>query len=254
MSAHPALQRFLSRLLLRSELNDGEVEAILDLPFKEVKKRGRYAFVSPGQTVDFSCLVAEGLVSRFDLFKDGRRQITDLHVPGDMCDLHSVAIPVAGWGIEAVTDATVLQVPHKALRETARAYPALALAFWRDTTADLSISSKWVGVLGRRPAVGRIAHLLCEMGLRLEQAGLGTRHEFSLPITQEQLSEIIGMTAVHVNRSLQQLRSEGIVQFRRPVVSIVNLSALQKIAEFDDTYLVLASASERQREREVAQV
>jgi CRP-like cAMP-binding protein len=92
--------------------------------------------------------VVEGLVGRFDQMKDGRRQISALYIPGDMCDLHSTVMPVAGWGLEAITTTTVLHVPHYDLRNLATEFPNVALAFWRDTTADASVLAKWVGNSG----------------------------------------------------------------------------------------------------------
>ena len=182
-------------------------------------------------------MVVRGLMSRFDVLLDGRRQIVALHLPGDMCDLHSVPVPTSGWGLEALTETTLLFIPHIALRALIRD-AALALAFWRDTTLDGSIIAKWAANMGRKQAVPRVAHLLCELGIRMELAGLGTRADFALPINQAQLADAVGMTSVHLNRTLRSLADRG-VTFARKRVRIADWRATAALAEFDPAYLLL---------------
>lgn len=239
LSNHTALGRFLARLLRRSHLSAEEQSAILSLRSHASQASAHRDIVSQGEKVDHACLVVDGLVGRFDQMKDGRRQITALHIPGDMCDLQSVVSPVAGWGLEAMTTTTILHISHRDLRTVATVYPAIGLAFWRDTTADASILAKWVGNLGRRDASSRLAHLFCEMGMRNEQAGLGTRTEFSLPMTQSQIADATGLTSVHVNRTLQALRRDQIVSTERRTIYIENWDRLTEIAEFDPEFLLI---------------
>lgn len=233
------LERFLARLLLRSALTEDEKSAILALDGKLVRLRAHRDVVRPREKTNFACLVADGLAGRFDQLANGERQFTALHVPGDMCDLHSVAVPFTGWGIEAVTSTTFLNIPHGSLHELTFRYPAIAYAFWRDTIADASILAKWISALGRRSAKQRLAHLLCEMGMRMEQAGLGTRCEFDLPATQNQLADVLGITAVHLNRSIQSLRSDGLLIMEGGHVAVRDLDQLCTVAEFDPAYLLL---------------
>jgi CRP-like cAMP-binding protein len=138
-----------------------------------------------------------------------------------------------------LTEATILQVPHAALCRVIDEFPNLALAFWRDGTADASIIAKWVGNLGRQDARARLAHLLCEFGIRMEQAGLGTRNSFELRITQEQMADALGLTPVHVNRTLQRLRAEGLVVCQAYRIEVDDWNALVDAAEFDPSYLLL---------------
>jgi CRP-like cAMP-binding protein len=154
------LKRFLDRLLRRSKLSAEERAAVLNVRSRASQVGAHRDIVSPGNKVDHACLVMEGLVGRFDQMRDGRRQITAFHIPGDMCDLQSVVSPVAGWGLEALTTTTILHIPHGDLRRLAVDHPAVALAFWRDTSADASIFAKWVANVGRRDALSRLAHLL----------------------------------------------------------------------------------------------
>jgi CRP-like cAMP-binding protein len=238
-SNHSGLSGFLARLLIRSALSNEECEAVLRLPSPARHVRPNYDIIAPGQTVDHACLVTHGIVARYDQMRNGRRQITALHIAGDMCDLHSVVCPTAAWGLNAMTAVTIVNVPHRELRKLAVTYPNIALAFWRDSTADASILAKWVGNIGRRNARARMAHLLCEMALRVEKAGLGTRTSFWLEVTQQNLADALGLTAVHVNRTMQALRSEGLIHVESRTVNIVDWDRLCELAEFDPAYLLL---------------
>lgn len=241
----PALSLFLERLARRSFLTDEEKRAILGLQGTKNRYATHADIVSPGQCVDSACLVAKGLVGRYDQRLDGQRQVTSFYVAGDMCDLHSVVAPRASWSITAVSQATVIRVPHRQLRDLCVTYPAIALAFWRDGTVDASIFAKWVGNLGRKSAKERIAHLFCEMGVRIEAAGLGSRTSFDLPVTQTQLGEATGLTAVHVNRTLQEIRARDLLSFAQGRVEIRDWDALATVGEFDPGYLMLSGPPQR---------
>ena len=239
MSASDALGMFLARLNLRSRLSEADQAAVLALPVRERSVGAHRDIVRPGQKIDHACLVASGLAGRFDQLANGHRQITALHIPGDMCDLHSVVAPRAGWGIEALSDSVVADVPHAALTSLAAEHPRIAFAFWRDTVADASILAKWISALGRRGAKARLAHLLCEMGLRMEQAGLGQRDHYRLETTQAQLADVLGVTPVHLNRVFQQLRAEGLVSTNGAEIVVPHHGSLCRMAEFDPQYLLL---------------
>jgi CRP-like cAMP-binding protein len=238
-SIQSPLERFLRRLLQRSSLNLEEQRAVLALTGEPRRYPARTDIVSPGERVDHACLVTRGLAGRFDQMLDGQRQITSFYIAGDMSDLHSVVAPRAPWAITAVSEANILRVPHRQLREIAIRYPAIAMAFWRDGTVDASIFSKWVGNLGRKNAKARIAHVFCEMGIRTEAAQLGTRSSFHLGATQEQLAEAVGITTVHMNRVLQDIRGDGLLTFRSGRVEVSDWHTLALVAEFDPAYLML---------------
>lgn len=236
---------FLKRLLLRSALTPDEQRAILGLAGDRQRYRAHSDIVSPGEHVDSACLVSQGLVARFDQMLDGNRQITSFYIPGDMCDLHSVVVPRASWSITVLSQATVIHIPHRRLRELCLDYPAIALAFWRDGTADASLFAKWVGNLGRKDAKARIAHILCEMGMRMEAAGLGSRTAYDLPATQQQLADAAGLTPVHVNRTLQDIRAQGLLSFVNGRVEVRSWERLAEVAEFDPGYLILDQPPQR---------
>lgn len=238
-SNYSALSRFLRRLLRRSILGVEEQNAILNLRSHAAQVQKNERIVSPGETIDQACLVVDGMIGRFDQMLDGRRQTVAFHLPGDMCDLHSVVSPTVGWGLEAITTTTILWIPHPDLTALVEKYPAIAMAFWRDTTTDASILAKWASNLGRRAAPARLAHLLCELGLRAEQASLGSRNDFPLEATQIQLADALGLTPVHINRTMQFLKREQLVHTVGGVVYVPDFDRLACLADFDPTYLLL---------------
>ena len=244
-SERSSLSLFLQRLLLRSALTPEEQRAILELGGDTRRYVAHADVVRPGEVVESACLVVRGLLARYDQMLDGQRQLTSFYISGDMCDLHSVVVPKASWSITALSAATVKFIPHSQLRELCNRYPAIAISFWRDGTVDASIFAKWVGNLGRKNAKARIAHIMCEMGMRIEAAGLGTRASFELLVTQEQLADAAGLTSVHVNRTLQELRREGSLSFDRGRVEVPDWDRLAQVAEFDPAYLMVDGSPQR---------
>jgi CRP-like cAMP-binding protein len=235
--SRPQLHSFVERLTSRSVLTPAEQQAILNLPGHAMQVQANRDFVPMGRRVDHACLIVAGIVGRFDQNGDGARQITAMHIAGDMCDLHSVVQPVPTSALQALSVATVLRVPHDAIRSAAARHPALAEALWRDCMVDASILSEWVVNVGRRDARTRVAHILCEMATRLGADTSTNDVQFALPITQTQLGEATALTAVHVNRTLQYLRAERLVEWRQRVVRMPRWDALVRVAEFDPTYL-----------------
>lgn len=240
-----AFQPFVDRLTSRSSLTDEEADALLGLAGHARKLRAHVDFVRIGEPVDHSCLIVEGLVGRFGLSQDGARQITCLYIPGDMADLPSVVSPKSAWGLSSLSPTTILRVPHADLRHVAARYPGIAEAFWRDCVADGSIFSEWVVNVGRRHAMARVAHLLCEMAIRCERAGLGDRNAFPLPMTQTDFGDATGLTSVHVNRTLMELRNQSVVTVRAGTVTIHDWQRLVSISDFDGGFMLLDAPSLR---------
>jgi CRP-like cAMP-binding protein len=240
-----ALRRFVNRLTSRSVLTDPEVSALLALNGHIKEVAAHTDFVRPGEPVDHACLMVRGLAGRFGQNSDGARQITCLHIPGDMADLPSVVSPMSGWGLAALTATTILRVPHADLSRVAAQHPGIAEAFWRDCVADGSIFSEWVVNVGRRDAISRVAHVFCEMAIRCEHAGQGDRHSFALPITQTDLADATGMTGVHVNRTLKELRTRSIAELRAGAVTIHDWDELIRTGDFDAGFMLLDGPAPR---------
>jgi CRP-like cAMP-binding protein len=240
-----ALQLFLSRLASRSVLTDAEKNAILGLTGHIRQVKAHVDFVGYGEMVDHSCLVVDGCVGRFGQSRDGARQITCLYIPGDVADLPSVMSPKSGWGLSALTNTTVLQIPHGEIRRIAANYPGVAEALWRDCVADGSIFSEWVVNVGHRSALARLAHLFCEMAVRSERAGKGDKQSFALPITQTDLGDATGLTSVHINRTLRELRTRAVAEMRTGTVTIHDWDQLVTIGEFDPAFMLLDGPAPR---------
>ena len=233
----PNLELFLDRLNRRSVLNEEEQQAVLNLPGDTEQVQANRDFVPLGTRVNHSCLVVAGIVGRFEEDREGIRQITAVHIPGDMCDLHSVVQPTATSALQSLSVATILRVPHSAIRAAADRFPALAEAFWRDCVVDAAILSEWVVNVGRRDAKTRIAHLICEIATRLGANRAGNDFVFDVPVTQTQLGEVTALTAVHVNRTLQSLRADGLIEWHQRVIRVPSWDALQQCGDFDAAYL-----------------
>ncbi len=238
------MQPFLMRLLTRSSLNEEEQRAVLDLPLVTQHVDANRDFVRLGENLDHACLVIEGLVARFEQTIKGDRQITALHVEGDMADLHSVVLPKTSWGLHALTASRIGKVPHGALIAAANRYPVLARAFWRDCAVDASIIATWSVSLGRRNALARLAHLVCELKCREEAVGRFCNNGFGLPMTQAQLADVLGLTAVHINRTISALRAASLISMSSSRVTILNWSGLVQAADFDPAYLHLEKQPE----------
>lgn len=233
----PNLQRFLERLTARSLLSQAEQQAILDLPGHAAQVQANRDFVRPDEVVDHACLVVAGIVGRFGQNADGERQITALHIAGDLADLHSVVQPRGISALQALSTATILRVPHRAIRATAARFPAIAEALWRDCMVDASILSQWVVNVGRRDAKARMAHLLCELAVRFRAVGESEAILFDLPVTQGHLANATGLTPVHVNRMLKALREDGVVFVSSRMVHVLDWKELARLGEFDPAYL-----------------
>lgn len=231
------LRPFLDRLASRSRLDQAEQEALLGLPTRVLHVDAHRDVVHLNQTVNHVSIVVDGVIARFGQIAEGERQITALHIAGDAPDLHTVVVPSDAVPLQALSKAAILRVPHGDLRAVAARYPAVAEAFWRHCSVDAAITAKWVLNVGRRDAKARISHLLCEMAVRYNaHAGAG-EVTFFFPLTQTQLADAIGMTAVHVNRTLKALAEEGLVTLSERTVRIADWTRLVARGEFDAEYL-----------------
>lgn len=237
-----ALRLFLNRIAGRSRLSDEERAAILDLPGEVTVVDAHRDLISLGEVVDRTCLVADGLMARFGETRDGSRQISALYIPGDMPDLYSYVLPRSSWALTALTKTTTIRVRHAAIHDIVERYPAIGKAFWRDCALDGAVTAEWILNIGRRNARGRIAHLFCEMAARYERIGMLDGMSFPFPINQSHMADALGLTAIHVNRTLAALRKAEVVTIASRTVRVLDWSALKSAADFDPIYLQFDSA------------
>jgi len=199
----------------------------------------RTTIIRAGERLDQSTLLVEGFMSRYIDDRNGLRQLMAIHVPGDFVDLHAFPLKVLDHAMQSVTAVTVAIVPHTEIDEILREMPGLARKLWFSTMIDAAIHRAWLFRLGRLDAVGRVAHLLSETNVRLASAGLSDGRSFALGLTQTDLAEICGLTNVHVNRVMRQLREEGMCTFRSSVVEILDAERLAARGQFNPAYLYI---------------
>ena len=233
------IERHLLKLRARDTVSPEEEQAIRDSIAEVRNLPADTVIVHAGRLLSFSVLLLEGLLCRFKHLSDGQRQITELHVPGDFADLHSFTLKRLDHNIMTITPCRVAIVPHEKLEDITERFPHLTRLYWFTTNMDAAIHREWEVSLGRRTAVSRIAALFCEMKLRLEVVGLTEGPSYEFDITQTDLAECVGLTPIHVNRTLKELRERRLVQFRSGRVTINDWDGLATVAEFDPAYLYL---------------
>lgn len=189
-----------------------------------------------------SCaMLMAGCAFRQKVVREGSRQIVSFHFPGEFVDLQSALLPVNDHSVQALGSCRVATVLQTTLLKLVEGRPALMKALWLDTLVQGAIFREWVVNVGRRNARARIAHLLCELVLRLEQSGERNR-AYELPITQEQLADATGLTSVHTNRTIQSLRKEGLISMAGGRLVVHDWVGLSGIGDFNDLYLHRKSA------------
>ena len=233
------IDRHLMKLRARDDIGADEEQAIRSAVSEYRDIPSDRTFIRAGEELSYSTLLLDGLMCRYKDLRDGQRQISELHVAGDFADLHSFTLKRLDHNVMALTPCRVAIVPHNNLKEITARHPHLTRVYWFSTNLDAAIHREWELSLGRRSALARVAHLFCELRVRLGIVGLAEDAGYHLPLTQADLAECLGLTSVHVNRTLKELRQQGLVAFRSGRVAIGDLAALQKTAEFDPAYLYL---------------
>lgn len=229
--------------LRRRDIITDEEMAALDGILEPPRRAAAGSDIVPEKAVtNQSILLLGGFSGRYSTLADGGRQITEINVAGDFVDLHSLLMKQMDHGVVALTDCTYAAAPHSRLIELTERYPHLTRLLWLDTIIDAAVHRQWLVAMGRRSGLGHLAHLLCEMFLRLQVIGHVRGMSFDLPLTQSVLGDVLGLSTVHVNRLISQLRAEGLVSWSHSQVEILDWDRLAAVAEFDPTYLRLHSA------------
>ena len=182
-------------------------------------------------------VVLDGWAARYKQFADGRRQIIAFLLPGDTCDPHAFLLDRRYDAIGAITPVTLVRIPGSTITEMEARSPVLEEAFRRAALATAAIQQEWTVSLGRRSAIERLAHLLCELHVRLTVIGLAQGPSCPLPLIQTDLADALGQTAVHINRTLKELRNLGLISLRGRCLTIHHRDGLEELAQFDPAYL-----------------
>lgn len=197
--------------------------------------------VADGSRPTYSTLLAEGFAGRYKLTHEGARQITSLHVPGDFVDLHAFLLKTMDHGISALSPCTVVLVDHAGLKRITEQVPHLTRMLWLDTLITGSIHRSWIVAMGRRSKSSHLAHILCELYVRLQAVDRVDGRSFHFPLSQGEMADVMGLSLVHINRVIQTLRQENVISWNNQTITVLDWDRLQALAEFDPTYLNLWS-------------
>ncbi|MBR0962628.1 Crp/Fnr family transcriptional regulator [Bradyrhizobium diazoefficiens] len=225
------------RLESSSGLSEEDVAEIQALPIAVKHYPAETPVVHDGERASECCLIIEGFCARSKTIASGKRQILSLHIPGEIPDLMSLFLHVMDHELSTLTSCKLGFINHDALRKLHRRRPAVAEIFWRDTLIDSAMFREWIVNVGQRPAPARLAHVMMELRERLRLIGRVEGASFEMPLTQEQIGEALGITAVHANRVIRQLREEGIVELHRGRVTVLDERKFLDLADFDGRYL-----------------
>ena len=193
----------------------------------------------PSGAIVSPVFLIEGYAYLYKLGSHGRRQILAFHLPGEMINSGSAILPDTHWGIATLSQCQIARLDHAAILEMVTTDPMIADALWVDALVNTEIALEWVMNLGRREAPARVAHLFCELAVRMEAIGRCSGHSFVFPTSQVDLADATGITHVHLNRVLRRLRSEGMLSLHGHHVIIHDWDRLCDLADFDPAYLHL---------------
>jgi CRP-like cAMP-binding protein len=234
--------RLIANLQLYGALSAEEHRAIEGLVASTRPTAAGEDLVVEGDAPTHCRVMVDGHSFRHRTLPDGRRQIMSFHIPGDLCDLQGLFLGM-DHNVTTLSAGEVALIPHAKLGEVMEAYPRIARALWRTSLVEAAVFREWLVGMGRRSAYARIAHLFCEMAVRMRAAGLLNHDRYSFPITQQHLSDALGLSAVHTNRTLQALRGEGLLSFQGGELVIMDWAGLTAAGEFDAGYLHQAGKS-----------
>jgi CRP-like cAMP-binding protein len=228
------------RLEEYTELSAEARDALAALSAKPPTRIGpRRDLIRQGATPVHVYLISQGWACRYKSLPDGRRQVVDFLIPGDLCDLNIYILSRIDHSIGAVTALDVIEIPREELEAITEAHPQITRALWWQEMVSKSCHREWIVNVGARSATERIAHLLCEIFLRLESIGATDGQSCDFPLTQRDLADATGLTSVHVNRTLQRLRKKSLISLADRKLVIPDMGALKAIGLFNPDYLHL---------------
>jgi len=232
------MDRFVAKLRCRQALSEQDEAALREAGWNRRAYARHEPIVVAGEPLDHCHLLISGFAARTRRDSAGARQIVGVAVPGDLLDIHGVVLGRLDHELVALGPCDVASIPHARVREMTGS-PALQKIIWLQAAIEHVIQAAWIQALGRKRGVGKIAHIFCEMQLRLGLVGIATRMGFPLPLSQQEMADYAGMTHVHLNRCLKELREARLVSFASGWAKVEDWEGLKRMARFDDGYLNL---------------
>lgn len=239
---HTALTR---KLETYRPLTKEERDVLRALPSTERVVAAGSDIIEEGSSPHFSTLVFEGFAIRYNMLAQGGRLISAIHIPGDFCDLQSFLLRKMDHNVAALSECRICQVPHEALARIVERQPGLTRLLWTSTVVDAGLHRQWSVRMGGRSALANLAHFVCELFVRLKLVGMTTDSGFTAPLNQVQMADATAMSAVHVNRTVQELRRRGLLEWEGRHIALSDWDGLVALAEFDPTYLNLSEEQAR---------
>ncbi len=212
------------------------LEAVIRHPRRVERRKD---LIHEGESPNFVQLVLDGFACRYKVLPNGRRQIMAFLIPGDFCDFHVAILGTMDHSIATLTPCTMVEISRDTIADLTANHPQITRALWWSTLVDEAILREWLVNMGQRPADQQVAHVLCELLVRLQSVGRATDTSYELPLTQQELGDAMGLSVVHTNRSLQTLREEGLIVLTEGTLTIRDVARLNEYAGFDPNYLHL---------------
>lgn len=234
----------VTKLSAFGTLSDNEVEVLENLSQNPKLMKAEQILLHEGVPSDSVYLIVSGLACRYKMLAGGRRQVLGYLIPGDLCDIHFAIANRPDYSVALTAGSSVVRIPTYKIAALMRSYPAINRAFSMASLIDAVILREWLLSVGQRDALQKLCHLFCELAVRLEAiGGMNNDGSFELPLNQVMLADTLGLTSVHINRTLKRLRNEGLIKFCHRRLVIPDRERLAAIAEFDGAYLKLKFAS-----------
>ena len=228
---------FVKKLRLLADLTADEILALEKVTSEPRRVAAKQDLIREGDRTGPMFVVLDGWACRYKILPSGARQIMAFLLPGDACDLHNAMLVHMDHSLQTLTDARVVAIPGDVLKALMDTYPRISQALYKSQLIDESTLRAWIVSMGRRSSTERVAHLMCELYLRsIAAIGVSADH-VALPISQIVLADALGMTPVHINRVLRDLRLAGAMELRRGSLRIIEPAKLVQIAGFDENYL-----------------
>ncbi len=228
---------FVNKLRGLADLTANDTAALERITSRPRRYNPRQDLIREGDETGPMFVILDGWACRYKILPSGTRQIMAFLMPGDACDLHIKLLAEMDHGIQALTPAMVARVSQDDMQEIMQNHRSIALAMYSAQLVDEAIMRAWIVSMGRRSSVERLAHLMCELYLRGQTIGLTQDGELAMPLSQIVLADALGMTPVHINRVLKELRLDGTMSLTRGSVTIMDPQKLAQIAGFDENYL-----------------
>jgi CRP-like cAMP-binding protein len=234
------LNPLIQKLQHGAELTDEDRQVLEQVISEPRIVDPRQDLIHEGDRPENVHLILDGFACRYKLVPGGERQIMAYLVPGDFCDLHVSILGEMDHSIATLSRCKVVYIPRRAIDDMTENHGRINRALWWATLVDEATLREWLVNMGRRPADKQLAHLLVELLVRLQAVGLATENSYDFPVTQAELADTLGISTVHVNRMLQQLRKDGLLTLRGSRLTILDLDRLKELADFTPNYLHLS--------------